>query len=131
MSDGPAIKRLKGGRVECTVTFTEAETLPAEEKALHELSRDIELPGFRKGSVPIDMAKEKINPEKLFEAVVHHILPTTFESLVKEHDIKPIIHPRVEALSKEPLSLKVTFIEKPEVKLKGVSKITIEKRPRR
>lgn len=128
MSDTPDIKRLKGGRVECTVTFTEAEITPAEEKALHELSRDIELPGFRKGNVPMDQAKEKIDPQKLFEATVHHILPQTFEKLIETHDIKPIIHPRVEAISREPLTIKITFIEKPEVTLKGVNKIKIEKK---
>lgn len=128
MSDAPEIKRLKGGRVECTVSFTEAEVAPAEEKALHELSRDIEIPGFRKGNVPMDQAKEKIDPQKLFEATIHHILPSTFEKLVKEHDIKPIIHPRVEAATRDPLSLKIVFIEKPEIKLKGVKKISIEKK---
>ena len=128
MSDSPDIKRLKGGRVECTVTFSEAEVAPAEEKALHELSRDIELPGFRKGNVPMDQAKKKINPEKLFEAIVHHILPPAFEKLIADHDIKPIIHPRVEAISREPLTLKITFIEKPEITLKGINKIKIEKK---
>ena len=128
MSDTPDIKRLKGGRVECSVTFTEAEITPAEEKALHELSRDIELPGYRKGNVPMDQAKEKIDPQKLFEATVHHILPPAFERLIKDHDIKPIIHPRVEAVSREPLIIKIVFIERPEVKLKGVDKIKIEKK---
>lgn len=128
MSDAPDVKRLKGGRVECTVSFTEAETTPAEEKALHELSRDIELPGFRKGNVPLDQAKEKIDPQKLFETTVHHMLPPTFEKLIKEHDIKPVIHPRVEAVSREPLTLKIIFIEKPEVTIKGVDKIKVDKK---
>lgn len=128
MSNTPDIKKLKGGRIECTVTFTEAEIIPAEEKALHELSRDIELPGFRKGNVPMNQAKKKIDPQKLFEATVHHILPPTFEKLITDHDIKPIIHPRVEAVSREPLTLKIIFIEKPTITLKGVDKIKIEKK---
>ena len=128
MSDAPEVKRVKGGRVECTVSFTEAETTPAEEKALHELSRDIEAPGFRKGNVPMDVVREKIDPQKLFETMVHHLLPPTFEKLVKEHDIKPVVHPRVEAVSREPLTLKIIFIEKPDVKLKGIEKIKIEKK---
>lgn len=128
MSNEPDVKRLKGGRVECTVSFTEAEITPAEEKALHELSRDIELPGFRKGNVPMDKAREKIDAQKLFEATVHHILPATFERLMKDHDIKPVIHPRVEAVSREPMTLKIIFIEKPEVKLKGIKNIKVEKK---
>ncbi len=128
MSFEPKIKRGKAGRVECTVTFSEAETAPAEEKALHELSREIEIQGFRKGSAPVQMIREKVDPQKLFEQTVHNILPTTFERLIKEHDIKPVMHPRVEAVSREPLTLTIIFIEKPEVKLKGIDKIKLEKK---
>ncbi|MDP7069182.1 MAG: trigger factor, partial [Candidatus Peribacteraceae bacterium] len=128
MSDSLGIKRLKGGRVECEATFTEAEIAPAEEKALHELSRDIEMPGFRKGSVPMDQVREKVDPQKLFEMTIHNLLPSTFEKLIKEHDIKPIIHPRVDAVSKDPLTVKIIFIEKPKITLKGIKKIKIEKK---
>lgn len=127
MSD-PTIKKLGAGRTQCTVTFTEAEIAPAEQKALHELSRDIEIQGFRKGSAPMDMVREKVNPQKLFEMTIHNLLPATFERLVQEHDIKPVIHPAVEAVSKDPLTVNITFVEKPEVQLKGIEKIKIEKK---
>lgn len=127
MSD-PTIKKLKAGRTECTVTFTEADIAPAEQKALHELSREIVIEGFRKGSAPLDMVRDKVNPQKLFEMTIHNLLPATFEKLVKEHDIKPVIHPAVEAVSREPLTVKITFVEKPEVTLKGIDKIKIEKK---
>lgn len=127
MSD-PTIKKLKAGRTECTVTFTEAEIAPAEQKAMHELSRDIEIEGFRKGTAPMEMVKDKVNPQKLFEMTVHNVLPSAFEKLIKEHDLKPVIHPRVEAVTRDPLTVKIIFVEKPEVKLKGIDKITIEKK---
>ncbi|MCA9370936.1 MAG: trigger factor, partial [Candidatus Peregrinibacteria bacterium] len=122
------IKKLKASRTECTVTFTEGQIAPAEQKALHELSRDIEIEGFRKGAAPMEMVKNKVNPQKLFELTIHHLLPMSFETLVKEHDIKPVIHPAVEVISREPLTLKITFVEKPEVKLKGINKISIEQK---
>ena len=128
MSNTPTTKRLKGGRVECTVTFSETEIAPAEEKALHELSRDIEIEGFRKGNAPMEMVRSKVNDEKLFEQTIHNLLPSTFEKLVESENIKPIIHPRVEVVSKDPLSVKIIFLEKPEVKLKGIEKIKIERK---
>lgn len=127
MSD-PSIKKLKAGRVECTVTFNEAEIAPAEQKALHELSRDIQIEGFRKGNAPLDMIKDKVNDQKLFEQTVHNLLPSAFEKLIKEHDLKPVIHPRVEAVTREPLTVKIIFVEKPEVTIKGMDKIKIEKK---
>ena len=128
MSSEPKIVKGKAGRVECTVTFTEAEIAPAEEKALHEISRDIEEPGFRKGNVPMDVVRKKANPQKLFEMTIHNLLPSTFERLIKDHDIKPVIHPRVEAVTRDPLSVKIIFIEKPDVSIKNIKNIKVEKK---
>lgn len=127
MSD-PSMKKLKAGRTECTVTFTEAEIAPAEQKALHELSREVQIEGFRKGNAPIDLVKDKVDSQKLFEQTIHNLLPSAFEDLIKEHDLKPVIHPRVEAVSRDPLTVKIIFVEKPEVTLKGLNKIKIERK---
>lgn len=127
MSD-PKVKKGKAGRVECIVEFSETDIAPAEEKALHELSRDVEIQGFRKGSAPMEMVREKVDQQKLFEQTIHNLLPPTFEKLMKDHDIKPVAHPSIEVEKKEPLTIKIVFIEKPEVKLKGIDKIKIEKK---
>jgi len=76
----------------------------------------------------MNIVREKVDSEKLFEETLRHLLPSTFEKLITEHEIKPVLAPKVDAESKDPLTLKVTFIEKPEVKLKGVNKIKIEKK---
>lgn len=129
MATTPSIKRLKAGRVECLVSFTEEQSRAAERKALERLSAEVEVPGFRKGKVPPEMAKEKIREDRLFEETIHHLLPEAFDSLVKEHEIKPIIRPRVEAQSRNPLTVKITFVEKPKVAVKE-KKINTEKKDR-
>ena len=76
----------------------------------------------------MDQVKDKVDSDKLFQQTIHHLLPTTFEKLIESDNIKPIIHPRVEAVSQSPLTVKIIFIEKPEVKIKGIDKIKIEKK---
>ena len=129
MSKASPIKRLKDGRIECVVSFPKEKVESAERKALEELAARIELPGFRAGKVPPDLAREKIDGDRLFERTIHHLLPEAFASLVKEHELKPIVRPRVEAQSRDPLTVKITFIEKPNVTVKGAKKIRIDKKP--
>ena len=129
MSTASPIKRLKDGRIECVVSFPKEKVDGAEHKALEELAAHIELPGFRAGKVPPDLAREKIDQDKLFERTIHHLLPEAFESLVKEHEIKPIVRPKVEAQSRDPLTVKITFVEKPKVAVKSANKIRIDRKP--
>ena len=128
MTESTSIKRLKPPhRAEVTLTFSAAEVAPAEERALQEFSRQLKLPGFRPGKVPVDIIKEKVSAEQLLEETIRHLLPEAFEQLVKEHNLRPIIPPHVEAISREPLVIRIIFVEKPAVTLKGVGKIKIAK----
>ena len=124
---GDTVKKLSGGRIECTVTITQEQFAPAEAKAIQDLGEKVKIEGFRPGKAPVDILKEKVNPDQIFEQAVHNVLPDTFEKLVKDNNISPIIHPMVEVEGRDPLRLKITFVEKPEVKLKGIDKIKIEK----
>jgi trigger factor len=122
------IERLESGRIACTVSFSPEEIAPAEERALKTLGSQVSAKGFRPGKVPKEIVREKVEATALLEETIRHLLPDTFESLIKEHKIQPIIHPHVEAISKDPLTLKVVFVEKPETKVKGTNKIMVEKK---
>ncbi|MEI8230690.1 MAG: trigger factor [Candidatus Peregrinibacteria bacterium] len=123
----PSIEKEKNGRITCTVSFDEAKIAPAEAKALQNLGRKVQIPGFRPGKIPMEKLREKISEGDLLEETVRELLPQTVEALIKEHDIKPIAQPKVELTEKKPLTLKLIFVEHPTVKLKGVEKIKIPK----
>lgn len=120
-------KKLKQSRVQSTVTFTADETTKAEAKALEKLGESVKIEGFRPGRAPADMIRAKIDPGQLSEEAVRILLPGVFDVLLKEHKLQPIIPPKVDMTSKEPMILTLTFVEKPEVKVKGVDKINIKK----
>lgn len=128
MAFSSAIERLPGSRVRCTVEFSREQVKARENEALKRLASRVKIQGFRPGHAPEEMLREKINPEQLFEETIRGLLPSTFESLLKEHNIQPIIHPKVEVQSRDPLKIQVTFVERPEVTLKNVEGIRIEKK---
>jgi trigger factor len=128
MSQTPAIERLPQSRVACTVTFTEEQYAPAEARALEIVGTQLNLKGFRPGKAPVEMIRQKANPEHVFEEAVRELLRTTLPALIEEHKLKPIMAPRVEAVSRLPLTLKIVFIEYPQVTVKGSEKIKVEKK---
>jgi len=121
-------KKLKQSRTACTVTFTDDEAAAAEQKALQKLGENIRIEGFRPGKAPADLLRQKINPTQLNEEAVHSLLPGVFSAILKEHSLHPIIPPKVDLTSRAPLTLVLTFVEKPDVKVKGAEKIRIQKK---
>ena len=123
-----APKRLKGNRVVCTVTFSTEEISPAEATALAKLGETVRIPGFRPGKVPPQMLRERVDPGALLEETVRALMPATFKRLVEEHDLKPIMAPKVEAQNRDPLTVAITFVEHPDVKVKGAGKIRVDRK---
>lgn len=128
MAISSSIERLPGSRVRCAVEFSRAQVAEHEKEALKRLASRVKIQGFRPGHAPEGMLREKIDAEQLFEETIRSLLPSTFESLLKEHNIQPIIHPKVEVQSRDPLKIHITFVERPEVTLKNVEGIRIEKK---
>ncbi|MSR86960.1 trigger factor [Candidatus Peribacteria bacterium] len=121
-------QKLKQSRVQATVTFTADEAKAAEAKAVEKLGEGVRIEGFRPGRAPADMIRSKINPEAINEETVRMLLPGAFDSLMKEHTIQPIIPPRVDMVARDPMTLTITFVERPEVKVKGAEKISVKKK---
>jgi len=55
-----------------------------EEKALKELGKDINIPGYRPGHAPVDLIKQKIDPRYLEGAVYEMIVNQAINDLLKE-----------------------------------------------
>jgi len=131
MSSAPRfpIERQKKSRVSVTATFTEQEYAAAEAEALKHVGQHVEVKGFRPGHAPADKVRERVGEDNLFEESIRVLLKTHLQPMVDEHGLKPIMPPRVEAVSRMPVTLKVTFVEKPEVTIKKADKIKVEKKP--
>ncbi len=127
-TDKTTVERLPKGRVVCTVIFDEAEYAPAETAALARFAERIKIDGFRAGHAPADMIRSKVGDDDLFEESIRQLLKTSIPALAKDHNIAPVIPPKVEAVSRLPVTLKITFVEKPEVTVKKPDDLTIAKK---
>lgn len=126
--DPVTVERLAKSRIVCTVRFDAAQSKAAEEQAIRELGSNMNIKGFRPGHAPADMVRERITPDDLFEATARVLLKEQIPALITEHRIAPVIAPKVEAVSRDPLTLKITFIERPDVTIKNPDTLTIGKK---
>ncbi len=124
-----SIDRQKGGKAIVTVTVSPEIAQAAERTALERLGSRVNVKGFRPGKAPESVIREKIDPDALFEETVRVALRSEMPRMLKDHDLRPVVPPRVEAVSREPLTLRVTFIERPPVMVKHAEKLAPAKEP--
>ena len=76
--------------IEVQVVVSPEEYKKNEEKALKELSKDVEIPWFRPWHAPLDLVKERINSQYLKWAVYEVIINNAINNLLKEWKYKLI-----------------------------------------
>jgi len=93
------LARAADGTIQITFTIAFATVKSEREKALIELSEEVSVPGFRKGKAPLEKVSENVNPNKLLEHTLSHILPTLLGTVIKEHNLKLIVYPKFELIN--------------------------------
>src|SRR5882672_205375 len=110
-------------------------SLPAAEIArevdtrLKQLARNIKMPGFRPGKVPLKLIAQTYGSQVRSE-VLGDAVQKSFSDAVKEAKLKVAGYPRIEkkdAASEKALEFSATFEVYPEVKVGDISGATIER----
>jgi len=89
------IKKLEDNTIELTITIPVAVIKAARAEAIEAFTKEIQVPGFRKGMAPKDVVEKRIDPDRLREEILKKLLPRTYVETVKEHAISPIINPKI------------------------------------
>ena len=96
-------------------TFDEAVT-----KVYRKASRNITVPGFRKGKAPRAIIEKMYGKEIFFEDAVNEIIPSAYEDAMKDFDKTVVSRPEfnVETIDENGVTLTATFYVKPDVEIK-------------
>lgn len=115
-----ALSRSTGNTVELTITIPWTLVQTSFNKIFDHLLGEVEVAGFRKGKAPRNLAEKQIDRSKVYEEVIRELVPQVYADALKEHNLKPIIAPKVELVHAEEnkdWQIKITTCEKPEMKL--------------
>lgn len=92
----------------------------ATERAARSLAKQVRLPGFRPGKVPVDLVKKKFADELKGE-VLEHVINDSVTEALRERKLVPLGRPKVEDLKFEadqPVSFRVDLEVRPHVEVK-------------
>ena len=118
----------EGNSVKLEVEVSGDELQEAFDTRLKQLSREIRVPGFRQGKVPLTMVRQRLGDEAILVDAIEEAMSGWFASAVDELSLDPVERPKIE-LDEEtpelgkPLGFTASVTVMPEVVLgryKGV-----------
>lgn len=113
-------QRLPKSTAVLTLTIPREEVKKTYDRVIRKAIEEVEVKGFRKGKAPKKLAEKQLDRAKVTQVVLNQILPSAYTQALKEHDLKPITAPKIEAEEAEEDKdwvFKITVAEKPKIKL--------------
>lgn len=122
-----AVKDLSPTEQEVTITLTHDELEPHYDKAYRKVQPEIQIGGFRKGKVPLNIIKQQYGKSIRAEAV-QDIISDTFGAYLHENKVKIIGEPHVHEIDDTSGGLKFTIHYEilPEVTLNDYKGLVVD-----
>ncbi len=100
-----------------TIEVDEDRVRKAMQKKARELSREVQLPGFRPGKAPYDVLVRRIGEETLRAEAVEDLVQPVFEEALEQEGIDLYARPSLDNIELNPVSFKFTVPLSPTVVL--------------
>src|SRR5947208_6428735 len=123
------VETLEGLERRVSMTLPAADIERQIDARLKQLARNIKMPGFRPGKVPMKHVAQHYGPQVRYE-VLGDAVQKTFTEVVKEANLKVAGYPRIEkkdGADAAALEFSATFEIYPEVKVGELASVTIDR----
>ena len=120
------IKEIPKSKKEIEIEVPKEEFQKFYQISLEELSKDVEVQGFRKGNAPKGVVEEKIGKERILSEATQKVIELNYFKAVKENNLEVLGEPKIEITNtspEEPLKFKATVSVMPKVLLPEYEKI--------
>jgi trigger factor len=101
-------ERLPESLVRLEIAAEPEESAQAVERAYRQFSREVVLPGFRKGKVPRHMLERLVGREAWVEEANKKLIDDLYRKALQQEELVPVGDPELELVAAEPLEFKVT-----------------------
>lgn len=89
-------EKQEGNKGVLTFEVTVEEFDQALDQAFKKVSKDVQIPGFRKGKIPRGLFEKRFGVESLYQDAVDIVLPAAYTKAIDETGIFPIAQPEVD-----------------------------------
>src|SRR5690625_3359296 len=79
-----------------TIEVSTEEFDHALDKAFKKVSKEVQMPGFRKGRIPRNIFEKRFGVESLYQDAIDFVLPDAYVKAVEETGIQPVAQPEVD-----------------------------------
>ncbi|CAM3933113.1 trigger factor [Lederbergia lenta] len=123
-------EKQEGNKGVLTVEVDAEKVNAGLDEAFKKVSKQVNIPGFRKGKIPRGMFEKRFGVESLYQDALDVLLPEAYSNAIDEAGIEPIDRPDIDIEQMEKgkeLIFKATVLVKPEVKLGEYKGLEAEK----
>jgi trigger factor len=125
------VEKLSPTRVRINVEVPFTELQPDIDTAFKQMAKQVRMPGFRPGKVPVKLLESRVDKQEMFDQVVSEALPARYTEAVTTSEVSPLGQPEIEIIKKE-YGENLTFTAevdiRPEIDLPDLTglKITVD-----
>ena len=122
------VEKLSPTRVRINVEVPFDELAPDIDQAFQQMAKQIRMPGFRPGKVPVKLLESRVDKQAMFDQVVGEVVPGRYSEAVTTAEVQPLGQPEIEVTKKEygeDLTFTAEVDVRPEITLPALSELKI------
>jgi len=108
------------------ITADDDEFAEAMTRAVRKVSRDVQVPGFRKGKAPRSMVERLYGREVFLREAADDVMERLYRDALKQEEITPVGEPSVEIVELEPVNFIVTIPVYPAIELGDYGSVRVD-----
>ena len=120
------VERKPASLVVLDITADDDEFSEAMSRAFRKVSRDIQVPGFRKGKAPRHIIEGLYGRNVFLQEAADEVMDKLYRQALQQEDLTPVGEPAVEINALEPVNFVVTVPVYPEVELNDYTTIRVD-----
>lgn len=90
------LAREDDGTIQINISIPKEVVLEAKKIVLESKSKDITVPGFRKGKAPLSKIEDNLDENDLKSGIINKILPNVIDNTIQENKLSIVLFPKVE-----------------------------------
>lgn len=124
------MQKIETNVVELEITVDAQKFGEALRKSYNKNARNFNVPGFRKGKVPMNMVKQYYGIGVLYEDAINFAIEETYPKVLDENSVKPVDYPEIDIVEVEEgkdFIYKAKVVVVPEVELGEYKNVEVKK----
>ena len=124
------VEKLEHNMAKLTIEVSAEELEKALQGAYNKQTKNISIPGFRKGKVPRQMIEKMYGPEVFYDDAANQLIPEAYGKVYDEEDLEIVSQPKIDIVQIEkgkPFIFTAEVALKPEVTLGEYKGLKVEK----